>query len=179
MVDIALVLGLVVSITLLLILFIFCGSVVWALYTGAPWVPTRGRDVARMVECAGMHKDDVFYDLGCGDGRTLHAVLPYVKRAVGIEIALPNALWCWLRALGEKRVRIIWKSFFRVPINDATIVYIYQLPSVHVRLREKLERELSAGARVITHVWPIIGWDDKLIATSSEQGRQKFYVYKV
>ncbi len=177
--DSAVLITLILSGVFLLAFFGIGSTVLWALFTGAPWVPTRQHEVERMARLVHANNNDVFYDLGCGDGRTIKAMLPYVTRAVGIEISLPNALWCYLRFRNNPRVHIVFNSFYRTSLHDATIVYIYQFPNVHEAIKEKLLHELPQGAHVVTHVWPILGWDDKLKEVSEEQGHPRFYIYQV
>ena len=62
-------------------------SILWSHARGAPWVPTSLRKVHKMLEMAEVGPDDVVYDLGCGDGRTIVvAARRYGARAMGIEI---------------------------------------------------------------------------------------------
>ncbi len=127
-----------------------------------PWVPTRDELLEYIVKVARLKPDDVFYDLGCGDGRVvIRAVKEGVKKGVCVEIN--SSLIERAREAAEKegvvdRIEFVNDDFFRVPLSDATVVYMYLLTSVNRALRPKLETELRDGARVITLDFEIPGW---------------------
>ncbi|MDI1483494.1 class I SAM-dependent methyltransferase [Polyangium sp. y55x31] len=127
-----------------------------------PFVPTREETVARMLGIAGVTKDDVVYDLGSGDGRiVVMAAQKLGARAVGVEIdpvriqeANNNA-----KAAGvTNRVEFRQQSLFDADIKDATVVTIYLLPSVNLRIRNKLLTELKPGARIVSHDFDMGDW---------------------
>ncbi len=129
----------------------------------APFVPTGEDVIPRVLEALDLGPGDVFYDLGCGDGRVaVEAAKNYpIRRAVCVEIRPELAAEAVLRAKREgveDRVLVLNTSFFNVGLWDATAVYMYLLTSVNELLRPKLERELRTGARVVTLDFEIPGW---------------------
>ena len=125
------------------------------------FVPTPERVVAAMLELAKVGKDDVVYDLGCGDGRIVIAAAKRgVKKAVGVDIdperiqeARANA-----KAAGvEDRVRFVEGDLFETPIDEATVVTLYLLPALNLRLRPKL-LALKPGTRVVSHAFDMGDW---------------------
>jgi precorrin-6B methylase 2 len=126
-----------------------------------PYVPTDDRVVEAILDLAGVGEGDVLYDLGCGDGRIVIGAARRGARAVGVDIDLQrihesqeNA-----RRLGlSHRVRFIRGSFFDVDLRDATVVTLYLLPGINLRLRPKLLFELRPGARVVSNHFDMKEW---------------------
>jgi predicted RNA methylase len=113
------------------------------------------RKVHMMLKMAEVGPGDVVYDLGCGDGRTIvTAARRYGARAVGIEIDPLRYLWCQMliTALGLRdRVRVIFGSFYRQDLSDATVVTCYLLQSTNEKLEDKLKYELRPSTRVVSN----------------------------
>jgi SAM-dependent methyltransferase len=127
-----------------------------------PYQPSPKRAVKQMLELAGVHADDVVYDLGCGDGRILIAASQRCgARGVGIEID-PRRITQSLRNARKKRVldRVTFRNedLFEADISDATVVILFLWPEVTSKLRSKLRRELKPGTRVVSYCWEIGDW---------------------
>ena len=146
----------------IMIVFIILGlilviSISWPIFVGAPWVPTSMKLVQKMLEMAEVGPEDVVYDLGCGDGRTVFmAARVYKARAVGIEIDPLRYLWCQMMVtlLGlRKRVTIKYGNFFSQDLSEATVVTCYLLPETNKKLEDKFHRELSPGTRVVSNAF--------------------------
>jgi trans-aconitate methyltransferase len=121
------------------------------------YVPTPQPVVDAMLALASVKKTDVVYDLGSGDGRiVITAAQKYGARGVGIELdpdlvkkARANAA----AARVSNKVRFVTQNLFEADLRPATVVTLYLLQSINERLRPKLVRELSPGARVVSHVF--------------------------
>ena len=129
----------------------------------APWIPTPMRVVRKALELAWVNRCDTLYDLGSGDGRVVvTAAAEYgVRKAVGVEIddVLAELARANAREKGvADRVLILEEDFFRVPLGEATVVYLYLYMSINEALKPKLEKELEPGARVVTIDFPVPGW---------------------
>ena len=140
---------------LVLLALILLASILWTDRLGAPWVPTPMRTVRKMLEMAGVGPGDLVYDLGCGDGRTIiTAARRYGARAVGIEIDPFRYLWCQLliTVLGLRdQVRVIYGSFYRQDLSEASVVTCYLLQSTNEKLQGKLMRELRPDTRIVSN----------------------------
>jgi SAM-dependent methyltransferase len=127
-----------------------------------PYVPTDEAVVPAILRLAGVGADDVVYDLGCGDGRILIAAARhYGARGVGIDIDPLRIRECHdnARRLGvRERVRFLQASLFDVDLGPASVVTLYLLPSLNIRLRPKLLGELRPGARVVSNHFEMPGW---------------------
>ncbi|MEM7115062.1 MAG: class I SAM-dependent methyltransferase [Chloroflexota bacterium] len=130
-------------------------SILWPHIRGAPWVPTTMREVHKMLQMADVGSNDLVYDLGCGDGRTVvTAARRYGARAVGIEIDPLRYLWCQLliTVLGLRgRVKIVFGDFFNQDLSNATVVTCYLLQSTNEKLEAKFKQELSPSTRIVSH----------------------------
>jgi SAM-dependent methyltransferase len=128
-----------------------------------PYVPTTMPVVDRMLELAEVTGDDVVYDLGSGDGRiVIRAAERFGARGVGIEI--DSALVQEARQNAEEagvadRVTFRQGDLFEADISEATVVTLYLLPTVNLRLRPKLFEELAPGTRIVSHDFDMDDWE--------------------
>lgn len=160
---------------LALILFIFLGSFAYAGVLAAPWFPTWSRDIERFLKLAGIRPGQKFYDLGCGDGKLVFAAAGAGAEAVGFEISLLPYLLAISRSWHIENAEIKFKNFWKADLSDADIVYIFLTPKVNPKAKEKLERELKKGSRVIAYTWPIDGWQPT--KTNLMPGQPPMYLY--
>ena len=115
-----------------------------------------------MLKLAGVGKTDVVYDLGCGDGRiVIAAAREFGARGVGVDInpvrigeARENAK----KAGVEKQVRFEENDLFLADIHEATVVTLFLLPNVNLRLRPKLLADLKPGTRVVSNTFDMGDW---------------------
>jgi SAM-dependent methyltransferase len=129
---------------------------------GAGYQPTPRRSVETMLRFAELNERDTLYDLGAGTGAIVfRAARIYRARVVAIEVEPIRVLVLRARrALGPfaDRISIRWGDFFRWSFADATVVTSFLWSGAMERLRPKLERELRAGARLVSHVHPVTAW---------------------
>jgi SAM-dependent methyltransferase len=126
------------------------------------YVPTPQKVVDAMLETAKVTKDDVVYDLGCGDGRIVITAAKLGARGVGIDIdpqrikeARENAKTAGV----EDRVQFLETDLFTTDISKATVVTLYLLPSLNMKLQPKLLDELKPGTRVVSHAFDMGDWE--------------------
>jgi SAM-dependent methyltransferase len=143
-----------------------------------PYVPTPENVVAEMLRLAAVNENDVLYDLGCGDGRiVIMAASQLGCRGVGIDIdprrieeSRKNAALAGV----EGRVEFLEMDLFEADIRPATVVTLYLLSGVNLRLRPKLLRELRPGTRVVSHDFDMNSW--KFDETSFVESRFDDYI---
>lgn len=127
-----------------------------------PYVPTPQEVVEGMLEFAGVKKTDVVYDLGCGDGRiVITAAKKYGARGVGVDInpeRIKEAEENARQAGVTDRVRFIQGDLFKADIHEATVVTLYLLSSVNLKLRPKLLSELRPGTRIVSNTFDMGDW---------------------
>ncbi len=161
-------------------LLIFVATFAYAGLRGAPWVPTRGHDVERFLKLAEIKAEQKMYDLGCGDGRIVCAAAKAGARAQGFEISLLPYFLAKIRSYfcGEhESCKIRYRDFWNVNLADADLVYFFLMQKCYPKLKEKLERELKKGTKVIAYVWPIEGWTP--VAVDIVKGYPPMYLYKI
>ncbi len=127
-----------------------------------PFVPTPNPVVEAMLRLAGVKAGDVVYDLGCGDGRiVIAAARQKGVRAVGVDIdprRIAEAEANARRAGVADRTRFIRQDLFDADLREASVVTLYLLPSLNVRLRPKLLAELKPGTRIVSHGFDMGDW---------------------
>jgi SAM-dependent methyltransferase len=126
-----------------------------------PYVPTPDEVVQSMLKLAGVQKGDVVYDLGCGDGRIVIAAARLGARGVGVDINPDRIREARLNAKQagvEDQVEFIEGDLFTADIKDATVVTLYLLPSINLKLRPRLWSELKPGTRVVSHAFDMGDW---------------------
>lgn len=152
----------------------------------APYIPTPDDVVDRMLTFANVTKDDVVYDLGCGDGRIpIAAARKYGARGVGldldahlIDVARSNARAAGVESLVQFRVQNVLEA----DVSSATVVTLYLLTSSNERLRPILTRQLKSGARIVSHAfsmgrdWPADAIDQFVSARGDEV---TLYLWKI
>ncbi|MPY86532.1 MAG: methyltransferase domain-containing protein [Luteitalea sp.] len=119
------------------------------------FVPTPPEVVEAMLKTAKVTSNDVVYDLGCGDGRiVVAAARDFGARGVGIDIdpeRIKEANENVKSAGVEDRVTIRQDDLFTTDISEATVVTLYLLPTLNVKLMPKLQSELKPGTRIVSH----------------------------
>jgi cyclopropane fatty-acyl-phospholipid synthase-like methyltransferase len=118
------------------------------------WVPTPPAVVDAMLKLADVKPNDVVYDLGCGDGIIVTtAAQKYGARAVGIDIDPQRVKEATERAqkMGvSDKVKIIQGDLFESDIKEATVITLYLLQSLNIKLMPKLKSELKPGTRIVS-----------------------------
>ena len=120
-----------------------------------PYVPTKQSVVEEMLQLAGVNDNDLVYDLGCGDGRiVITAAQKFGARGVGVDIdpeRIKEANENAKKAGVTDRVKFILGDLFDADIRPATVVTLYLLPEINLKLKPKLLRDLRPGTRVVSH----------------------------
>jgi len=143
-----------------------------------PYVPTPQQVVDKMLDLAKVGKNDVLYDLGCGDGRiVVTAVKERGARGTGIDLdpvriaqAKENAKKAGVAERAVFRVGDLFKTDF----SAATVVTLYLLPTVNAKLRPQLWKQLKVGTRVVSHAFDM-GSEWPPEKTAEVDGRTIFY----
>ncbi|MBD2300859.1 cyclopropane-fatty-acyl-phospholipid synthase family protein [Nostoc sp. FACHB-190] len=126
-----------------------------------PYVPTPQPVVDAMLQVAKVGKNDVLYDLGSGDGRiVVTAAQKYGTRGVGIDISperIQEANANAQTAGVTDRVEFRQQDLFKTDLSQATVITLYLLPEVNLRLRPELLK-LKPGTRIVSHAFDMGDW---------------------
>ncbi|HKX51875.1 MAG TPA: class I SAM-dependent methyltransferase [Candidatus Binatia bacterium] len=126
-----------------------------------PFVPTPQEVVDKMIELGGVKKGDVVYDLGSGDGRIVITAAKKGARAVGFDVDgdLVKESRESIRKAGlEKLAEIKQQDILTVDLSPATVVTMYLLPDVNLKLKPNLLKQLKPGSRVVSHAFDMGDW---------------------
>jgi SAM-dependent methyltransferase len=125
------------------------------------YVPTPPAVVEGMLKLAKVTKNDVVYDLGCGDGRiVIAAAKDFGAEGVGIDIdpeRIKEAKQNAAAAGVDGKVQFLQADLFTSDISKASVVTLYLLPSLNVKLMPKLKKELKPGTRIVSHSFDMMG----------------------
>lgn len=127
-----------------------------------PYVPTAQRVVDKMLELAKIGKDDYLIDLGSGDGRIpITAAQRFGIRAMGVDLNPERIMEA--EANAEKagvsdKVNFVQGDLFKTDFSKATVLTLYLLPEVNLKLRPRILKELQPGTRVVSHDFHMGNW---------------------
>jgi protein-L-isoaspartate O-methyltransferase len=145
------------------------------------FVPTPQNVVDKMLELAQVTKDDVVYDLGCGDGRiVVTAAKKYGCRSYGFDVD-PQRIKeskenVETNGVGNL-VTIEQKDIFTLDLSKANVVTLYLLPSLNVKLIPQLEK-LKPGSRIVSHDFDMRGvTPDKVVNVEGDGGGFEHTIY--
>jgi len=150
-------------------LYLFSGAAACGQQTQAPkrapdvpYVPTTDQAVAAMLKLAAVKKNDIVYDLGCGDGRiVIAAARDFGAHAVGIDInpvRIKEARTNAANAKVEPLVRFEENDLFEADFHEATVVTLFLLPAINLKLRPRLIEQLRPGTRVVSNTFDMGDW---------------------
>jgi predicted O-methyltransferase YrrM len=148
-----------------------------------PYVPTPEVVVEQMLALAKVTKNDVLYDLGSGDGRiVITAAQKFGTRGVGVDInperireAKENARKAGVTDLVQFRQQ----DLFETDISKATVVTLYLLPDINLKLRPRLFKELKPGTRIVSHDFDMGEWKPERVVQVQGPARQHTLYYWV
>src|SRR6476469_25647 len=126
-----------------------------------PFVPSPQEVVDKMIDIAGVKQGDVVYDLGSGDGRIVIAAAKKGAKAVGFEIDgdLVKQSRENIRAAGvQDSAEIRQQDILTVDLSQASVVTLYRLPDVSLKLKPNLLSQLKPGSRVVSHSFDMGDW---------------------
>ena len=144
-----------------------------------PYVPTPQQVVDKMLELAAPKKDEILYDLGCGDGRiVVTAAKKYGVKGTGVDID-PDRIEDSNKNAKEagvtKQVKFVESDLFKMDFHDADVVTLYLLTSVNEKLRPILLKQLKPGARVVSHAFSMGDWQPEQEVNVPPEGQTVFF----
>jgi tRNA G37 N-methylase Trm5 len=145
------------------------------------YVPTPHDVVEKMLELAKVTKDDVVYDLGCGDGRiVVTAAKKYGARGIGYDInpkRVEESLENVKKNKVEHLVQIKEEDIFELDLSQANVITLYLLPRLNLKLVPQLQK-MKPGSRVVSHAYDIDGYKpDEVVTIMSKEDNYRHTVY--
>jgi len=137
--------------------------------------------VEKMLELAGVTKDDLVYDLGCGDGRiVVTAAKKYGCHAIGFDIdpeRIKESKENVAKSKVQHLVKIEQKDVFKLDLSKANVITLYLLPSLNVKLIPQLEK-LKPGSRIVSHAFDMRGVQpDKVVQFTPKDKNRPYTIY--
>jgi precorrin-6B methylase 2 len=141
------------------------------------YVPTPQAVVEAMLQVANVTKNDMVYDLGCGDGRIpITAVKKYGAKAVCVDLDPERIAEINENVKKEgvgASVKVIHGDLFEQDLSPASVVTLYLLPSLNLKLMPKLMKELKPGTRIVSHAFDMGDWKPE--KELEVEGRKVYY----
>ena len=127
---------------------------------GAPYDVTRKESMKHLIKLTNPKKGDKIAELGSGDGRVCIELAKKNPNSIihGFEI---NPFLVWhsrrkIHKLGlDNQIKIYWKNFWKISFKDYDKLVLFQFKSIMKRMENKIEKELKAGAHIISHNWTL------------------------
>ena len=150
----------------------------------APYCPVPKADLERIHKLANLQKGQVFYEIGCGDGRVCHYVAKQNPQAqvVAIEMAWPLFLWARMRQFFSPVPNLIIKlgDALKEDLSDVDVVYFYMVSrAINSIIKPKLQQEMKQGGRVLSYECVMNGWKGTYEKNISDGLTKNIHVYEV
>lgn len=147
------------------------------------YVPTPNEVVEAMLRLANVGKDDIVYDLGCGDGRLVITAIEkfQAQRGVGVDID-PERIKDSNANAQKSRVkdRVEFRQGDVLEINDladASVVMLYMGNDLNLRLRPILQKTLKPGSRIVSHRFLMGDWKPLKTETVIGPNGEKYQIH--
>ena len=152
------------------VLFVLVSYFLLTIFFGAPYVPTKNKDIESIIKSLKIKQGQIFVDLGCGDGRVLHEAEKLGANVVGYE--LNPILWLISKyKLKNKKSKVYLGSFWRANLSDADFIYIFSAGPYIKKLTKKLKNELKKGTTIISYGFKLDGFAKQQVVGSA-------YIYR-
>lgn len=141
-------------------LCIFAFSMLFSSIKGAPYVPTRKKEILNFLNEVVFKKGKLFLELGCGDGRVVRtAVKEFGVKGLGVDVNPVLILWARILSKLTKTPHTEFKveNILKTDFSKADYIYLFLMPELIVKIEEKLKKETKKNAILISHGFRIIG----------------------
>ena len=133
-------------------------------FTRVPFAPTPKKNVQLIIDQFELRPSQIFYDLGCGDGRFLIEAEKRRAKATGFEISAWAFLRAWLNLkINHSQAKVEFKNFYQVNLARADAVFCFLIDSVMAKVEKKLKQELKSGAKIVCYGFNLPSWPPKKI----------------
>jgi len=147
---------------LYLFVFVFFAYTIYAMISGAPFVPTAKKNVRSMIRLAKLRKGDKLLDIGSGDGRILFMAAKTGALCQGVEL---NPLLFWLSRLKKRfsahraNITIERKDLWKTDFAEVDVLTLFFIAPKMKSLMRKILREMKSGSRVVSYGFTFPNWE--------------------
>lgn len=146
-----------------------------------PYVPTPNKVVEEMLKLANVRENDILYDLGSGDGRiVITAAQKLGTRGIGVDMdpqRIQEAIENAQKAGVDDRVQFLQQDLFQTDVSKATVVTLYLLPEINLKLRPQMLSQLKPGTRIVSHDYDMGDWKPQrvVVVQGPQKGEETLY----
>lgn len=144
-----------------ILLYVTCGIVIlfgFVLAFGAPYLPTRNKQIDAALDLLGLKKGQTLLELGCGDGRVLKVAARRGMYCIGYELNPILALYAWLTTLNQrKNIKIIWGNFWLKPLPPADGIFVFLLDKYMAKLDKKIIQDFDYPIKLASFAFKVPG----------------------
>ena len=151
------------------IIFLLIGLILVVIATGlyssittAPFVPSNKKIIEEALKLAELKEGEVLYDLGCGDGKVLIiGAKKFKAQTIGYELSFLRYLITKANILMngcKNKAKVYFQDLYQADLSQADAIYIWLTPKAYPKLKEKFNKELKIGTRVVAFSSPLNFW---------------------
>lgn len=164
-----------------IIFFIILISFALAALSIAPFVPTKRSDLERINTLAKLKEGQVFFEMGCGDGRVSHYIAEHNPKAtaIGIEYCFPLFLYAKIKQLISPlpNLHIKFGNGFYQNLKNVDVAYVFWVPESMTWLQKKFETDLKSGAKILSYVCEMKKWNGSIIKDKPSSEVLSVYIH--
>lgn len=150
----------IVELIVAIALCIFAFSMLFSSLKGAPYVPTRKKEILLFLNDVVFKKGQLFLELGCGDGRVVRtAVKEFGVKGLGVDVNPVLILWAKIlsRITNTTQIEFYVENILKTDFSKADYIYLFLMPELIVKIEEKLKKQTKKNAVIISHGFKILG----------------------
>ena len=167
-----------IAVFYLLVALLIGSSAIVIFIVRVPFAPTPKKNVRKIIDLLELKPGQIFYDLGCGDGRFLIEAEKRGAKAKGFEISPYAYLRAKLNLAWHKsKAKVIYKNFYHEDIADADAVFAFLIDTVMPKVEEKLKKELKSGAKIACYGFKLPTWKPEKIIDLIPKDKKSSNIY--
>jgi SAM-dependent methyltransferase len=160
--------------TLLIVIFIFVLTFGFVVFFGAPYLPTMRAQQEVALDLLDLKKGQIFYDLGCGDGRMLRAATKRGLKAIGYELNPILCVVAWINTLRyRKSIKIKCGNFWKADVKNADGIFVFLIDNKMNRLDKFIQRQCKKPLKLASYAFQIPGKEE-----ASKKAGVYLYTYR-
>lgn len=142
----------------LILIILYIILILPSLYTylkGPPFVPSSDTTIQNAIKLSKPTKQDIVYDLGCGDGKFLIAIAPHCKKAIGYELSFLTFLAAKFKTRKFKNIEVRFQNLWKANLKDADIVFCFLLIRLMPEVQSRIWPQLKPNTRLISNTFKL------------------------
>lgn len=169
-----------ITLILLAISLLIGSSAIVIFIVRVPFAPTPKKNAKKIIDLLNLKPGQIFYDLGCGDGRFLIEAEKRGAKAIGFEVSPWAYFYARINLAWHKsKAKILYKNFYYASVTDADAIFAFLMDNVMAKVEEKLKKELKPGAKIACYGFKLPIWkpDEVIDLKPNEKKSSNIYLY--